>query len=103
MASSGELDPDLVLYLAAESHVDRSIDGHSAFIESNVTGTFKLFQAVRSQWESHPTERQSGLRMHHISPDQVFGSLGATRGLSETTPYAPRSPIRPAKPPAIPW
>ena len=103
VASSGELDPDLVLYLAAESHVDRSIDGHSAFIESNVTGTFKLLQAVRSQWESHPTERQSGFRMHHISPDQVFGSLGATGRLSETTPYAPRSPIRPAKPPAIPW
>ena len=90
-----------MLVLAAESHVDRSIDGHSAFIESNVTGTFNLLQAVRSQWESRPTERQSSFLLHHISTDEVFGSLGATGRLSETTPYAPRSPIRPAKPPAI--
>jgi dTDP-glucose 4,6-dehydratase len=87
--------------LGGRSHVDRSIDGHSAFIESNVTGTFKLLQTVRSQWQSHPTERQSGFRLHHISTDEVFGSLGATGRLSETTPYAPRSPIRPTKPPAI--
>jgi dTDP-glucose 4,6-dehydratase len=92
-----------VLVLAAESHRDRSIDAHCACIESNVTGTFKLLQAVRSQWESHPTERQSGLRLHHISTDEVFGSLGATGRLWETTPYEPRSPIRPAKPPAITW
>ena len=98
-----EIDPDLVLVLAAESHVDRSIDVPSAFIESNVTGTFNLLQAVRSHWESHPTERQSGFRLHHISTDELFGSLGATGRLSETTPYDPRSPIRPAKPPAITW
>ena len=78
-----------MLVLAAESHRDRSIDAHCACIESNVTGTFNLLQAVRSQWESHPTERQ-------------FGSLGATGRLWETTPYEARSPIRPAKPPAIP-
>jgi hypothetical protein len=75
-----------VLVLAAESHRDRSIDAQSACIKSNVTGTFNLLQAVRSQWEYHPTERQSGFRLHHISTDEVFGSLGATGRLWETTP-----------------
>ena len=89
MASSGELDPDLLLYLAAESHVDRSIDGHSAFIESNVTGTFKLLQAVRSQWESHPTERQSGFRMHHISPIRCSAPLGPPDGSRKPPPTPP--------------
>ncbi len=90
-------DPDLVLHLAAESHVDRSIDGPSAFIESNVNGTFNLLQAVRSHWEALPAERQAGFRLHHISTDEVFGSLGATRRFSETTPYDPRSPYSASK------
>jgi dTDP-glucose 4,6-dehydratase len=85
-------DPDLVLHLAAESHVDRSIDGPGAFIESNVTGTFHLLQAVRNHWEALPAERQAGFRLHHISTDEVFGSLGETGRFSETTPYDPRSP-----------
>jgi len=90
-------DPDLVLHLAAESHVDRSIDGPGAFIESNVTGTFHLLQAVRSHWEALPAERQAGFRLHHISTDEVFGSLGATGRFSETTPYDPRSPYSASK------
>jgi len=90
-------DPDLVLHLAAESHVDRSIDGPGAFIESNVTGTFHLLQAVRSHWEALPAERQAGFRLHHISTDEVFGSLGETGRFSETTPYDPRSPYSASK------
>jgi dTDP-glucose 4,6-dehydratase len=90
-------DPDLVLHLAAESHVDRSIDGPGAFIESNVTGTFNLLQAVRSHWEALPAERQTGFRLHHISTDEVFGSLDETGRFSETTPYDPRSPYSASK------
>ena len=90
-------DPDLVLHLAAESHVDRSIDGPGAFIKSNVTGTFSLLEAVRSHWEALPAERQAGFRLHHISTDEVFGSLGETGRFSETTPYDPRSPYSASK------
>ena len=66
-------DPDLVMHLAAESHVDRSIDGPGAFIESNVSGTFNLLQAVRAHWEQLPAERRERFRFHHISTDEVFG------------------------------
>lgn len=90
-------DPDLVLHLAAESHVDRSIDGPGAFISSNVTGTFNLLQAVRSHWDALPAERRERFRLHHISTDEVFGSLGATGRFSETTPYDPRSPYSASK------
>ena len=90
-------DPDLVLHLAAESHVDRSIDGPGAFIASNVTGTFHLLQAVRSHWDALPAERRERFRLHHISTDEVFGSLGATGRFSETTPYDPRSPYSASK------
>ncbi len=90
-------DPDLVLHLAAESHVDRSIEGPAAFLESNVTGTFNLLQAVRSHWQQLPEERREGFRFHHISTDEVFGSLGATGRFSETTPYDPRSPYSASK------
>ena len=90
-------DPDLVLHLAAESHVDRSIDGPGAFIESNVTGTYNLLQAVRSHWEALPAERQQHVRLHHISTDEVFGSLEETGRFSETTPYSPRSPYAASK------
>ena len=85
-------DPDLVLHLAAESHVDRSIDGPAAFIESNVQGTFHLLQAVRRHFDALPAERQAHFRFHHISTDEVFGSLGPEGRFSETTPYDPRSP-----------
>ncbi|MFM8936638.1 MAG: dTDP-glucose 4,6-dehydratase [Vulcanococcus sp.] len=90
-------DPDLVMHLAAESHVDRSIDGPAAFLESNVTGTFHLLQAVRSHWEALPAERREAFRFHHISTDEVFGSLGPTGRFSETTPYDPRSPYSASK------
>jgi len=96
-AAVRQADPDLVLHLAAESHVDRSIDGPGAFIESNVTGTFHLLQAVRSHWEQLPQERQAHFRLHHISTDEVFGSLGPTGRFSETTPYDPRSPYSASK------
>ena len=90
-------DPDLVLHLAAESHVDRSIEGPAAFLESNVTGTFNLLQAVRSHWQQLPEERRDSFRFHHISTDEVFGSLGATGRFSETTPYDPRRPYSASK------
>ena len=96
-AAVQEANPDLVLHLAAESHVDRSIEGPGAFIASNVTGTFHLLQAVRAHWEQLPTERQAGFRFHHISTDEVFGSLRATGRFSETTPYDPRSPYSASK------
>jgi dTDP-glucose 4,6-dehydratase len=92
-----QADPDLVMHLAAESHVDRSIDGPAAFIESNVSGTFNLLQAMRAHWEQLPAERREGFRFHHISTDEVFGSLGPTGRFSETTPYDPRSPYSASK------
>ena len=96
-AAVQQADPDLVMHLAAESHVDRSIDGPAAFIESNVSGTFNLLQAVRAHWEQLPAERREGFRFHHISTDEVFGSLGPTGRFSETTPYDPRSPYSASK------
>ena len=92
-----EADPDLVMHLAAESHVDRSIDGPGAFIESNVTGTFNLLQAVRCHWEQLPAARRERFRFHHISTDEVFGSLGPSGRFSEITPYDPRSPYSASK------
>jgi len=87
--------PDAVLHLAAESHVDRSIDGPGAFIATNVTGTFTLLEAARGYWQGRgcPT----GFRFHHVSTDEVYGSLGATGQFSETSPYAPNSPYSASK------
>ena len=96
-AAVRQADPDLVMHLAAESHVDRSIEGPGAFIASNVTGTFHLLQAVRAHWEQLPSERQADFRFHHISTDEVFGSLGPEGRFSETTPYDPRSPYSASK------
>ncbi|QNI83961.1 dTDP-glucose-4/6-dehydratase [Synechococcus sp. PROS-7-1] len=96
-AAVQQADPDLVLHLAAESHVDRSIDGPSAFLDSNVSGTFSLLQACLAHWEALPQERQQAFRFQHISTDEVFGSLGATGRFSETTPYDPRSPYSASK------
>ena len=96
-AAVREANPDLVLHLAAESHVDRSIDGPEAFLESNVTGTYSLLQACLSHWQGLPPERQSLFRFQHISTDEVFGSLGATGRFDETTPYDPRSPYSASK------
>ena len=96
-AAVQQADPDLVLHLAAESHVDRSIDDPSAFLDSNVSGTFSLLQACRAHWQALPDERRQRFRFQHISTDEVFGSLGATGRFSETTPYDPRSPYSASK------
>ncbi|GGC20862.1 dTDP-glucose 4,6-dehydratase [Marivita lacus] len=87
--------PDAVMHLAAESHVDRSIDGPGAFIDTNVVGTYTLLQAVRGYWERQGTPE--AFRFHHISTDEVFGSLGATGQFTEDTPYDPRSPYSASK------
>ncbi len=87
--------PDAVLHLAAESHVDRSIDGPAAFIETNVTGTYTLLEAVRAYWER--AGRPDSFRFHHVSTDEVFGSLGSDGQFTEETPYAPRSPYSASK------
>ena len=96
-AAVRQANPDLVLHLAAESHVDRSITGPGAFISSNVNGTFELLQAVRSHWEALPESRRATFRFHHISTDEVFGSLGEEGRFSETTQYDPRSPYSASK------
>ncbi|AXI54333.1 dTDP-glucose 4,6-dehydratase [Sulfitobacter sp. JL08] len=87
--------PDAVMHLAAESHVDRSIDGPGAFIDTNVMGTYTLLEAARNYWVSEG--RPDRFRFHHISTDEVFGSLGATGQFTETTPYDPRSPYSASK------
>ncbi len=90
-------DPDLVMHLAAESHVDRSIDTPSSFMESNIIGTFNILEAVRQHWNSLTTSRKQNFRFHHISTDEVFGSLGQTGFFSETSLYDPRSPYSASK------
>ena len=89
--------PDAVMHLAAESHVDRSIDGPGDFIETNITGTFNMLEAARKFWLS--AGRPEGFRFHHISTDEVFGSLpdDASVKFTETTPYDPRSPYSASK------
>lgn len=90
--------PDAVMHLAAESHVDRSIDGPDAFITTNINGTFALLEAARSYWSALPAARQSAFRFHHISTDEVYGDLHGTDDLFlETTPYAPSSPYSATK------
>lgn len=87
--------PDCVMHLAAESHVDRSIDGPGDFIETNITGTFNMLEAARTLWVAKG--RPESFRFHHISTDEVFGSLGETGQFTETTPYDPRSPYSASK------
>ncbi|OOY22988.1 dTDP-glucose 4,6-dehydratase [Thioclava sediminum] len=87
--------PGAVMHLAAESHVDRSIDGPGAFIETNVMGTYNMLQAARSFWEAEG--RPESFRFHHISTDEVYGTLGATGQFTEETPYAPNSPYSASK------
>jgi len=87
--------PDAVMHLAAESHVDRSIDGPAAFIQTNVVGTLVLLEAARSYWQADG--RPDGFRFHHISTDEVYGSLGPKGQFRETTPYAPTSPYSASK------
>jgi dTDP-glucose 4,6-dehydratase len=89
--------PDAVLHLAAESHVDRSIDGAAPFIETNVGGTYTLLEAALAYWRKLDADARSRFRFQHISTDEVFGSLGPTGRFSETTPYAPNSPYAASK------
>ena len=90
--------PDAVMHLAAESHVDRSIDGPAPFIGTNVVGTFILLDAARAYWAALDKPRQAAFRFHHISTDEVFGALGPNDPpFTETTPYDPRSPYSASK------
>jgi len=92
-----EHQPDAVLNFAAESHVDRSIDGPAAFIETNVVGTLGLLESVRDYWNALSDGRRDAFRFLHVSTDEVYGSLGETGKFSETTPYAPNSPYSASK------
>lgn len=92
-----EFQPDVIAHLAAESHVDRSIDGPGAFIQTNVVGTFTMLQQALGYWQGLEPARQATFRFHHISTDEVFGSLGEDGFFTETTPYDPRSPYSASK------
>jgi dTDP-glucose 4,6-dehydratase len=92
-----EFQPDVVMHLAAESHVDRSIDGPSAFIETNLVGTFTLLEGALAYWRGLTATRAQNFRFMHISTDEVFGSLGTQGFFREDTPYAPTSPYSASK------
>jgi dTDP-glucose 4,6-dehydratase len=89
--------PSIVMHLAAESHVDRSIDGPGEFIQTNIVGTFTLLQSALVFWRTLSEPQQKAFRFHHISTDEVFGSLGQEGFFSETTPYSPNSPYAASK------
>ncbi len=89
--------PDIIMHLAAESHVDRSIDGPDAFVQTNVLGTFILLQSARAYFDTLPRDAQERFRFHHVSTDEVFGSLGAEGFFCETTSYQPNSPYSASK------
>jgi dTDP-glucose 4,6-dehydratase len=89
--------PDAIMHLAAESHVDRSIDGPGAFVQTNIIGTYALLQAARVYIESLTDEERARFRFHHVSTDEVYGSLGAEGAFTEATPYSPRSPYSASK------
>jgi len=92
-----EFQPDVIAHLAAESHVDRSIDGPADFIDTNVVGTFSMLEQALDYWRALDPERQKAFRFHHISTDEVFGSLGNEGHFTEETPYDPRSPYSASK------
>ena len=92
-----EHQPDAVLNFAAESHVDRSIDGPAAFVQTNVVGTLSLLEQVRDYWKALEGEKKDAFRFLHVSTDEVYGTLGETGKFSETTPYAPNSPYSASK------
>ncbi|MBU2295221.1 MAG: dTDP-glucose 4,6-dehydratase, partial [Gammaproteobacteria bacterium] len=93
-----EFQPDAIMHLAAESHVDRSIDGPAAFIQTNIVGTYALLEATRSYWSQLDPARKAAFRFHHISTDEVYGDLHGVDDLfTETTPYAPSSPYSASK------
>lgn len=89
--------PDAVMHLAAESHVDRSIDGPGAFVQTNVVGTYTLLQAALAHWRGLPEGERERFRFHHVSTDEVYGALGETGLFTEETPYAPNSPYAASK------
>ena len=89
--------PDAVMHLAAESHVDRSIDGPSDFIQTNILGTYNLLDCAKSYWDKISDEKKKAFRFQHISTDEVYGSLGDTGLFTEETPYDPRSPYSASK------
>ena len=90
--------PDAVMHLAAESHVDRSIDSSGEFIQTNIVGTFNLLEAARAYWQRMSSEKREAFRFHHISTDEVYGDLHGTDDLfTESTPYAPSSPYSASK------
>ena len=93
-----DFQPDIVMHLAAESHVDRSIDGPREFIQTNIVGTYSLLEACREYWLSLPAERRATFRFHHVSTDEVYGDLEGEHDLfTETTAYAPSSPYSASK------
>lgn len=93
-----DFQPDAVMHLAAESHVDRSITGSAAFIETNIIGTYQLLEATRQYWNALTEDRRLAFRFHHISTDEVYGDLEGTDDLfTETTSYAPSSPYSASK------
>ncbi|EOI3553469.1 dTDP-glucose 4,6-dehydratase [Cronobacter turicensis] len=93
-----QFKPDVVMHLAAESHVDRSIDGPAAFIETNIVGTYTLLEAARRYWSGLADAEKTAFRFHHISTDEVYGDLhGLDDFFTETTPYAPSSPYSASK------
>src|SRR6201999_4296292 len=89
--------PTAVYHLAAETHVDRSIDGPAAFIQTNVVGTSVLLEAALAYWRGLDAGKKAGFRFHHVSTDEVYGSLGATGSFHEDSPYAPNSPYSASK------
>jgi dTDP-glucose 4,6-dehydratase len=92
-----EYSPAAVVNFAAESHVDRSIDGPGEFVQTNVVGTFRLLEAVRGYWSALPADEKAAFRFLHVSTDEVYGSLGADGHFTETSPYAPNSPYSASK------
>jgi dTDP-glucose 4,6-dehydratase len=90
-------DPDVIVHLAAESHVDRSIDGPGEFIQTNIVGTYVLLQAALDHFRALPADRAERFRFHHVSTDEVYGSLGEEGLFTEETPYDPRSPYSASK------
>ena len=89
--------PDAVLHLAAESHVDRSIEGPRDFIQTNIIGTYTMLQAARKHWSGLENKDRSNFVFHHVSTDEVFGSLGETGLFTEETPFKPNSPYSASK------
>lgn len=96
-AALSDFEPDIIMHLAAESHVDRSIDGPAAFIQTNVVGTFVLLQTALAYWRGLPPGRHDRFRFHHVSTDEVFGSLGESGSFCEESRYAPNSPYAASK------